>query len=112
MEYFVSIIQTFGKPEEMVSGEDYPLLFRYKDGFDVLLAPRIGDPEEELEMYVFNFEAWIPNLYGNKPMTATQKVSYLYTLDPGISLGTAIEMMENKTDGKPKRSRNELSKYY
>lgn len=109
-DYFISIIQTFGKPEEMVSGKDYPLILKYKNGFEILLVPRIGD-DEEIDMYIFNFKAWIPNLYGNKPMSAPQKISYLYSLDQDITLGDAIEMMENKTDDKFNRSKNNISKY-
>jgi len=98
IDYFVPLVKTFGKVDRMMSeGYDYPVRIEFAGGVTALLAPRI-DAESGVisrdNITFFDVEAWLPEMFGKKKMSANEKISYLYTMDPEITLGKALELME------------------
>jgi len=97
--YFVPLVKTFGKVDRILSkGYDYPIRIEFSNGVSALLAPRIDtNPTTKDDIVFFDDpKAWLPCMFGKRNMSPGKKISYLYSLDPNISLGKALEMMEGE----------------
>lgn len=97
------ILGAFGVPDEVLGGDDIPLLFKYGD-MEVWLAPQI-DSSIEYDGIAFDFKHWCPELFGIKKNNPSAKdiMKLIYSLPKDTTIEelmtriSSLRMADGKT---------------